>query len=212
MISRLRLFAPPSPPNFSPPSSNAAWCFNGLSSPSCHTRTSSGFCSIKQPDGPVREEEWKWQRKTARKADKVHACESPVVLWPGCRNVEAFPAHCTNQETDSDTWCRRKRVFIDRLQILAIYLILIYSFILTVQVFLSSFRTLSGNLSCFTWFVVKGIFLVFPPVRKTGEEHGLCEQWNICRKAEREEVIVLLLMLDWNKTYREKNNNKTITR
>lgn len=69
------------------------------------------------------------------------------------------------------------------------------------------FQTLSGNLSCFTWFVVKGIFLVVLPVRKKGEEHGFCEQWNICRKAERQEVIVFLLMLDWNKTYRKRKNH-----
>lgn len=77
-------------PTFSPPSANAAWCFNGWRSPSCIARAPSGFCSIQQPNGLEREGDWKWQRKTVRQADKVHACESPVVLWPGCRNVEAF--------------------------------------------------------------------------------------------------------------------------
>lgn len=94
-------------------SANAARCLNGRCSPSCNTRAPTGISSIQRPDGSERGEEWKWQRKTLRQADKVHACESPVVLWPGCRNVEAFPARCTNEEIASDSWCHCRSVFID---------------------------------------------------------------------------------------------------
>lgn len=137
---------------------------------------------------------------------KTHACESPVVLWPGCRNVEAFPAHCTNEEIASATWCHCKSVFIDRLQILAIYLFLIYSFIFKLY-------KSSSPLPAFKWkFVVfylirceRDIFSVLACQGK-GEEHGFCEQWNICPKAERQEVIVPLLMLDLNKTFRKQTH------
>lgn len=57
-------------------STNAARCLNGRCSPSCNTRAPTGICSIQLPDGSEREEEWKWQRKALRQADKVHACES----------------------------------------------------------------------------------------------------------------------------------------
>lgn len=43
--------------------------------------------------------------------------------------------------------------------------------------------------------------------QEKGEEHGFCEQRNICPKAERQEVIVLFLMLDLNKPPRKKKIN-----
>lgn len=156
-------------------SANAARCLNGRCSPSCNTRVPTGFCSIQRPDGSEREEEWKWQRKTLRQADKVHACESPVVLWPGCRNVEAFPARCTNEEIASDSWCRCRSVFIDGLQNLGnLPVFNLFTYFQTVQVPPLRLQPLSGNLSCFTRFFLKGIFLE--------EEHCFCEQQNICPK------------------------------
>lgn len=121
-------------------SANAARCLNGRRSPSCNTRAPTGLCSIRRSDGSEREEEWKWQRKTLRPADKVRACESPVVLWPGCRNVEAFPARCTNEAIASDSWCHCRSVFIDALQNLGnlpVFNLFIF-FFQTVQVPLSA--------------------------------------------------------------------------
>lgn len=43
--------------------------------------------------------------------------------------------------------------------------------------------------------------------QEKGEEHGFCEQRNICPKAERQEVIVLFLMLDLKKPPRKKKKN-----
>lgn len=45
----------------------------------------------------------------------------------------------------------------------------------------------------------RDIFSVLAPQKKE-EEHCFCEQWNICRKAERQEVTWLLLLLDLYKT------------
>lgn len=51
---------------------------------------------------------------TARQADKSTRVRVSWCPLTGCRNVEAFPAHCTNEEIAFDTSWHCKRVFIDR--------------------------------------------------------------------------------------------------
>lgn len=84
---------------------------------------------------------------------------------------------------------------------------LIYSFIF--KLYKSSSPLLDFKWRFVVFYLIRcerDIFSVLACQEK-GEEHGFCEQWNICRKAERQEVIVLLLMLDLNKPSRKKKKH-----
>lgn len=88
-------------------SGNAAWWLNGQCSPSSNTK--DPLASVQYNNRKDQREKRKGNSKTAMKDSKEGglACvrEPPVVLWPGCTKVEAFPAHCTSEEITSDTLC-----------------------------------------------------------------------------------------------------------
>lgn len=100
--------------SFSCSTDNASWWFNGICPLPRTPKTS--WNPVNTTTGRMRRrEERKGKCSSAVTDSEAGGCacererdvlfEPPVVLWPGCREVEAFPAHWASEEITSVTLC-----------------------------------------------------------------------------------------------------------
>lgn len=113
-VQRLLLFFSSISSSFACSSGNVTWWFNGQCPPSSNTKPllASVQWNNRKDHRETRKERTARQRWQRGKRDRRMCVwerhvlfEHPVVLWPGCRKVEAFPAHCTSEEITSVTLC-----------------------------------------------------------------------------------------------------------
>ena len=99
--------------SFSCSSDNASWWFNGICPLPWTPKTS--WNPVNTTGRTRRREERKGKCSSAVTDSEAGGCacererdvlfEPPVVLWPGCREVEALPAHWAREEITSVTLC-----------------------------------------------------------------------------------------------------------